>query len=79
VHYMILAAEAASSSGINTAETIFAILASAIVVIGGISALVRIIWKTANLLRDTADTTKITAEHLDKLTLRVDELERRVK
>ena len=69
----------AASSGINTAETIFAILASAIVVLGGIGALVRVIWKTANLLRDTAETTKTTTQHLDILTHRVDELEKRIK
>ena len=69
----------AASSGINTASTIFAILASAVVVLGAIGGLVRIIWKTANLLRDTAETTKSTAQHLDALTHRVDELEKRIK
>jgi len=43
----LLAADPGTATGTGTAATIFAILASAVIVLGGLAALVRAIWKTA--------------------------------
>ena len=70
---------AAASDPGTTAYTLTAILASSVIVLGGLAALVRVIWKTANLMRDSANAVKSLTEHVDKLTLRVNELERKTK
>jgi hypothetical protein len=65
-------AQGPDSSGSGAAATIFAILASAVIVLGGLAALVRAIWKTATTLRDnTQATTKLT-ERLEEYTKAVD-------
>jgi len=82
---LILAAAAESSSAI--ALTITAILASAVVVLGGLAALVRAIWKTATVLRDNTLATKDLTDRLEEynkaanrayeaLAIRVNETER---
>ena len=64
-HFLAQGPDAGSGSG--AAATIFAILASAVIVLGGLAALVRAIWKTATTLRDnTTATTKLT-DQMDKL------------
>jgi hypothetical protein len=61
---------ALSASG--TAATIFAILASAVIVLGGLAALVRAIWKTATTLRDNTQATKELTEKLEEYTRATD-------
>lgn len=75
-----------SVSTIGTANTVFAILASTVVVLGGIVALVRVIWRVSNMLRDaTVAIGKLTAQlndltgdidtRLDRISERVHDLE----
>jgi predicted PurR-regulated permease PerM len=59
-------------AGTATAATIFAILASAVIVLGGLAALVRAIWKTATTLRDNTTATQKLTERLDGLAQSVD-------
>jgi hypothetical protein len=63
---------APDAPGTGTAATIFAILASAVIVLGGLAALVRAIWKTATTLRDNTSATKALTERLDGLAQSVD-------
>lgn len=58
--------------GTSQASTIFAILASAVIVLGGLAALVRAIWKTANILRDNTTATRDLTGRMDELTTSVD-------
>jgi predicted PurR-regulated permease PerM len=60
------------STGTGTAATIFAILASAVIVLGGLAALVRAIWKTATTLRDNTTATQALTSRLDGLAQSVD-------
>lgn len=87
-HLLAVSGPALSASG--TAATIFAILASAVIVLGGLAALVRAIWKTATTLRDNTQATRELTEKLEeytkstdgrfeKLADRVDRLERAAK
>jgi hypothetical protein len=68
----LLATEAPSAGGSGTAATIFAILASAVIVLGGLAALVRAIWRTATTLRDNTTATKALTDRLDGLAQSVD-------
>lgn len=56
----------------STASTVFAILASAVVVLGGIAALIRAIWKTAVTLRDNTTATRELSGRMDENTKTVD-------
>ncbi len=89
----VLAAAATTSN----ASAVFALLASAVIVLGGLAALIRAIWKTATLLRDNttatraltsrmdhldrlvAGTSSASAAQYDKLTQRVEALERKIR
>ncbi len=53
---------------VSTASTVFAILASGVVVLGGIAALVRAIWRTASTLRDNTNATRKLTERLEEYT-----------
>lgn len=86
----LLAGPEPGGSGTGTAATIFAILASAVIVLGGLAALVRAIWKTATTLRDNTSATKALTERLngmaqavdgriDRLAERLDKLEAKQK
>lgn len=68
----LLAAPEPPGAGAGTAATIFAILASAVIVLGGLAALVRAIWKTATTLRDNTTATKALTDRLDGLAQSVD-------
>jgi uncharacterized protein YlxW (UPF0749 family) len=68
----LLAAEAPSASGTGTAATIFAILASAVIVLGGLAALVRAIWKAATIMRDNTLATQQLTERLQEYTKTMD-------
>jgi hypothetical protein len=72
----------------NTAYTFTAILAACVVVLAGIGGLIRVIWKTANIMRDMTiavkdltrrfdDLSASTDGRFDKLSERVLELEQR--
>jgi hypothetical protein len=50
----------------SSAATVFAILASAVIVLGGLAALVRAIWKTATTLRDNTLATQKLTEKLEE-------------
>lgn len=67
-----LAADAGTAGGTGTAATIFAILASAVIVLGGLAALVRAIWKTATTLRDNTSATQKLTQRLEGLAQSVD-------
>jgi len=66
------AAGPGGGSGTAAAATIFAILASAVIVLGGLAALVRAIWKTATTLRDNTTATQKLTERMDGLSQQVD-------
>lgn len=68
----LLAADAPSAGSTGTAATIFAILASAVIVLGGLAALVRAIWKTATTLRDNTSATQKLTRQLEGLAQSVD-------
>ena len=74
----LLAADPASAGSTGTAATIFAILASAVIVLGGLAALVRAIWKTATTLRDNTTATRDAMAATKALTDRLDGLARSV-
>jgi hypothetical protein len=65
-----------------SATAVFAILASAVVVVGGLVAMVRAIWGAAQSIRDNRTATLANTKALDDLTHVVDgrigNLERRV-
>lgn len=67
---MILAT--AASTGPATAYTIFAILAAAVVVLGGLVALVRSIWRVAITMRDNTTATEDLTEKLNEFIKVVD-------
>lgn len=62
----------APAAGVGSVGTIFAILASAVIVLGGLGALVRAIWKTANTLRDNTNATRALTERLEEYTKAAD-------
>ena len=68
----LLAATDPVVSASGTAATIFAILASAVIVLGGLAALVRAIWKTATTLRDNTQATRELTEKLEEYTKATD-------
>jgi hypothetical protein len=61
-----------SGSGSSGAATIFAILASAVIVLGGLGALIRAVWKWATTMRDNTTATQKLTERLDTLVASVD-------
>jgi hypothetical protein len=90
VHELIyyIADATTPSGGINSAYLITAILAAVVVVCGGLFGLIRVIWRTANIMRDMTlavkDLTKRFNDFIisvdgrfDKLSTRVLELEQR--
>jgi hypothetical protein len=73
---------------VTSASTVFAILASAVIVLGGLVGVVRAIWKIAQTLRDNTVATRNLSEsfktlsesingRFDKLVERVTKLEDR--
>ena len=68
MHYL---AQAASSSGVTTV-TVVTILASAVIVLGGLAALVRAIWKVANTMRDNTIAVQQLTDRMDELSSSVD-------
>lgn len=68
----LLASTETTAAGAGTAATVFAILASAVIVLGGLAALVRAIWKTATMLRDNTSAVRGLTERMDGLARSVD-------
>lgn len=56
----------------TSAGAVFAVLASAVIVLSGLVALVRAIWKIAQTLRDNTIATRNLTGNLDKLTASID-------
>lgn len=54
------------------AEAITAMLASAVIVLGGLMALMRVIWRYAQTVRDNTAATRQLTVNLDKLTASID-------
>ncbi|MGO8957459.1 MAG: hypothetical protein ACLQFR_08850 [Streptosporangiaceae bacterium] len=63
---------AQSVGGTAQAGTVFAILASAVIVLGGLAALVRAIWRTAQVLRDNTVAMQNLTGRLNDLSSEVD-------
>ena len=57
---------------VSSAGAVFAILASAVIVLGGLAALVRSIWHIAQTLRDNTRATRQLSAGLQKLTSSID-------
>lgn len=68
----LLATTVPAAAGSGEVATIFAIAASAVVVLGGLIALVRAIWKVANLIRDNTQATQHLTTRMDALATSVD-------
>lgn len=71
MHIVYLAA-ASSGNGINSAYLITAILAAIVVIVAGIGGLIRVIWKTANVMRDLMVSVKDLTRRFDDLIINVD-------
>ena len=56
----------------TSASAVFAILASAVIVLGGLVALVRAIWKIAQTIRDNTRATAVLSGKMTGLTSVVD-------
>jgi hypothetical protein len=56
----------------TSTAAVFAILASAVIVLGGLVALVRAIWRIAQNLRDNTKATRELTGQLDALTTSID-------
>jgi hypothetical protein len=56
----------------SSAATVFSILASAIIVLGGLVALVRAIWRIAQNLRDNTFATQQLTGNMQNLTISID-------
>ena len=56
----------------STAGTVLAILASAVIVLGGLTAVTRAIWKVAQDLRDNKNATNANTDALQKLATQMD-------
>ena len=67
-----LAAAAASSGGIGEAYLVTAVLAAVVVVVGGLFGLIRVIWKTANIMRDMTVAVKDLTKRFDDMIISVD-------
>jgi predicted PurR-regulated permease PerM len=57
---------------VSTVATVIAILASAVIVLGGLVALVRAIWRIAQNLRDNTKATQDLTGKMDHLTTSID-------
>jgi predicted PurR-regulated permease PerM len=57
---------------VTSASAVFAILASAVIVLGGLVALVRAIWRIAQTLRDNTKATQTLTGKLDSLATSID-------
>ncbi|HXJ27550.1 MAG TPA: hypothetical protein VNH17_17685 [Streptosporangiaceae bacterium] len=55
-----------------TAGGVFAIMASAVVVLGGLVAVCRALWKVANDIRDAKNATLANTEAINELSLKMD-------
>jgi hypothetical protein len=56
----------------NSTEAVLAILASAVIVLGGLFAVVRAIWRIAQTLRDNTKATTDLSANLEKLAVSID-------
>lgn len=56
----------------SAAATVFAILASAVIVLGGLAALTRAIWKAAQDLRDNKTATQANTAAVADLSAKMD-------
>jgi hypothetical protein len=57
---------------VNSTEAVFAILASAVIVLGGLVAVVRAIWRIAQTLRDNTIATQALTENFGRMTVSID-------
>jgi hypothetical protein len=69
---MTVLAQAASGGGISTAYLVTAILAASIVILGGLFGLIRVIWRTANIMRDMTVAVKDLTKRFDDMVVSVD-------
>lgn len=56
----------------NSTEAVLAILASAVIVLGGLFAVVRAIWRIAQTLRDNTKATTGLSANLERLAVSID-------
>lgn len=56
----------------NSTEAVLAILASAVIVLGGLFAVVRAIWRIAQTLRDNTKATTDLSANLERLAVSID-------
>jgi hypothetical protein len=66
------AVAAANNSGISQAYLVTAVLAATIVVVGGLFGVIRVIWRTANIMRDMTIAVKDLTKRFDDMVISVD-------
>jgi len=75
VHLIILAAHVPEAAATGSQiSTIIAILAGAVIVLGGLVALVKAIWKISTVLRDNIHATEKLASKTDELATKMETL-----
>jgi hypothetical protein len=68
----LAAIAASSSSGISEAYLVTAVLAAVVVIAGGLFGLIRVIWRTANVMRDMTVAVKDLTKRFDDMVASVD-------
>lgn len=68
----MLMADSSNSGGLNGAYLVTAILAAVVVITAGIGGLIRVIWKSANIMRDLMVSVKDLTKRFDDLIVNVD-------
>jgi hypothetical protein len=69
---LLIAAAQNSSNGVNEAYLITAIFAAVVVALGGVFGLIRVIWKTANVMRDMTKAVQDLTKRLDDMVVSID-------
>lgn len=70
--FHMLIASGPTGGGINTAYLVTAILAAVVVIVAGIGGLIRVIWKSANIMRDLMVSVKDLTRRFDDMIISVD-------
>ena len=70
--FYLAASSSGGGGGINEAFLVTAVLSASVVVLGGLFGLIRVIWRTANVMRDMTIAVKDLTKRFDDTTISVD-------
>ena len=65
--------------GIGGTATVFAIVAAAVVILGGVTAMIRAIWRVAAVMRDNTIAVRNLVRHVNRLTASAEKMLRRIE